>query len=31
MIVQSPAESQPGFVMQGCLGAKKNPIQGWGF
>ena len=25
MIVQSPAESQPGFVLQRCLGAKKNP------
>ncbi len=25
MIVQGPAESQPGFVMQGCLGAKKTP------
>lgn len=31
MIVQSPAESQPGFVMQGGLGAKKKPIQGWVF
>lgn len=25
MIVQSPAESQPGFVLQRCLGAKKTP------
>ncbi len=25
MIVQGPAESQPGFVMQVCLGAKKTP------
>ncbi|CAH0201881.1 hypothetical protein SRABI134_02014 [Peribacillus sp. Bi134] len=31
MIVQGPAELQPGFLMQGCLDAKKNPIQGWGF
>lgn len=25
MIVQGPAESQPGLVLQRCLGAKKTP------
>lgn len=30
MIVQGPAESQPGFIFK-CVGAKKKPIQGWVF
>ena len=31
MIVQGPAETQPGFVMQRCLGAKKPPSKDGGF